>query len=130
MGKVKIVQVVFEKCKDMCTTVGDLAQSVAVEGSVRTLIQASVGAIADTVKAIRLSKLLSKFAEIAHQLVEAVVELLNAVWEKFKRFERDFPAAKKLKDWVNGLNPFKKGRENDRGLPIEADPDLENEEEG
>lgn len=110
VNKVEIVQVVFEKCKDLCTTVETLAQGVAVDGGVCTYIQASMGAIADTLKAIRLSTLLTKCAEIAHQLVEAIIGLLKAVWEKFQIFERDFPAAKKIQNWVNGLNPFKKNK--------------------
>lgn len=92
VGKVDICEHLFGKSKDLCTRVASLSQIVGADANCCAYVQA-VDLVKDMLKVIDLSQLVTKLAEIARRLVEAVVDLMKAAWSKFSLFSGDFQAA-------------------------------------
>ena len=111
VNKGGVVQTTFERIKELCTVVARAAQNVASE-TCCAQIQAGIDSIKAMLQSVRLSNLIKKLAEAAKRLISAIKNLIQVAWEKFQGFSEEFQAAKKIKNWVNGINPMNSTAEN------------------
>jgi phage-related protein len=104
-----------ELCKTMFERVEELSASIAritqafMQQSCCAQMTAVLSEAKNMLRCIRLSTLMQKIAEAARRLIQAIFNLLNMAWSKFKDFLDEFEAAKKIKNFVNSINPLEKG---------------------
>lgn len=101
-----------ELCKKMLERVEELSTSIAritqafMQQSGCAQIQAALSETKNMLRCISLSNLMTKIATAARRLIQAIFNLLSVAWDKFKVLLEQFGAAKKIKNFVNGISPF------------------------
>jgi hypothetical protein len=101
-----------EVCKKMLDRVEELSTSIAritqafMQQSGCAQIQAALSETKNMLRCISLSNLMTKIAKAARRLIQAIFNLLSVAWDKFKVLLEQFGAAKKIKNFVNGISPF------------------------
>jgi ferritin-like metal-binding protein YciE len=105
--KGEVCRTMFEQVKNFAASIARITQ-VFVQQNCCANFQAFVGEASDMIKCIRLSSLISAIATAAKRLIQAMINLIKVAWEKFARLLDEFPAAKKIENFVNGINPLNK----------------------
>lgn len=103
-----VCQDIFGKIKDLAASVARMLQTTVGQGGCCSKVAALVTEAKNMLHCIRLSNLISKFAEIGKKLIMAMVSFLKVAWAGIRNFMEQFGAAKKLQNFVNHLNPVKK----------------------
>lgn len=96
----------FGKIKDLCATVGRLCETFLMDNCCAQ-IQAGIASLKDMKRCLSLSDLIGSLAALGRRLIESFIALIKVAWEKFSHFLEEFQASKKLKNFMNGLNPLK-----------------------
>jgi hypothetical protein len=106
VNKSGVCQTVFEKIKELCASVARLSQNFMMDGCCAQ-IQAGISSLKEMMRCLRLTNIIQALADAGRRMIEAFIDLIKVAWEKFGNFVEEFEAAKKLKTWVDGLNPLK-----------------------
>lgn len=105
INKGSVIQTTFERIKELCAIVARVSQNIVSE-TCCALIQAGIDTATAIFQSLRLSTLIEKLTEAGKRLIDAIKTLISVAWEKFQHFTEEFQAAKKIKNWVNGMNPI------------------------
>ena len=103
--KKSVIESTFQRIKDLCAIVARASQNLVSETCCGQ-IQAGIDTVNALFKSVRLSNLIEKLAEAGKRLLDAVKNLILVAWEKFQGFTEEFQAAKKIKNFINGINPM------------------------
>jgi len=109
VSKTNVCMSLFERIRGLCVQVCDLSQGMEFDGSCWSLMQSGVGGVKDMLRCVSLSKIIIVLSDIARRLAQAIYSLLDVLWGKVRDFLDQFVAAKQIKNWVHGMNPFRKG---------------------
>jgi hypothetical protein len=105
LSKKSVIETTFQRIKELCAIVARASQNMISETCCGQ-IQAGIYAIRAMFQSLRLSKLIEKLTEAGKRLLDAIKNLILVAWEKFQHFTEEFVAAKKIKNFVNGINPM------------------------
>jgi hypothetical protein len=108
VNKGGLCKVMFERVEELSTSIARITQAF-MQQSGCAQIQAAVSEAKNMLRCISLSSLMTKIAEAARRLIQAIFDLLSTAWNKFKDLLEQFGAAKKIKNFVNGIKPFGEG---------------------
>jgi uncharacterized phage infection (PIP) family protein YhgE len=96
----------FERVEELSTSIARITQAF-MQQSGCAQIQAALSETKNMLRCISLSSLMTKIAKAARRLIQAIFNLLSTAWNKFKDLLEQFGAAKKIKNFVNGISPFR-----------------------
>lgn len=105
LSKKSVIETTFQRIKDLCALVARASQNMVSETCCGQ-IQAGIDAVKSMFKSLRLSNLIEKLTEAGKRLLDAIKDLIVVAWEKFQGFAEEFQAGKKIKNFINGINPM------------------------
>jgi hypothetical protein len=87
----------FDRIKELSKKVAEISQSFMVDSCCAQVV-AGISSLSDLKRCLKLSTVITKFADASKRLVEAILEMVEAIKTAFAQFIPQFQAAKKLKN--------------------------------
>ncbi|KAL3941363.1 MAG: hypothetical protein SGARI_000629 [Bacillariaceae sp.] len=87
----------FDRMKELSSKVAEISQSFMVESCCAQVV-AGVSSLSDLKRCLKLSTVITKFADASKRLVDAILEMVEAIKAAFAQFIPQFEAAKKIKN--------------------------------
>eukprot|EP00548_Thalassiothrix_antarctica_P004625 CAMPEP_0194141842 /NCGR_PEP_ID=MMETSP0152-20130528/11218_1 /TAXON_ID=1049557 /ORGANISM="Thalassiothrix antarctica, Strain L6-D1" /LENGTH=337 /DNA_ID=CAMNT_0038840607 /DNA_START=35 /DNA_END=1048 /DNA_ORIENTATION=- len=99
-------QKLFDRIKELTISIATIAQTFQLDGCCAKAKAAAI-AIAEMKKCMQMSKVVSSLADLGQKLIAAILKFINVAWDKLTNSTGEFVAAKKLKNFINVLDPTK-----------------------
>lgn len=106
ISKSEVCQTVFEQIKELSASIARLSQTFMMDNCCAQ-IKAGMSSLKEMMKCLRLTNIIQTLADAGRRMITAFINLIKVAWRKIGDFLEEFPAAKKIKTFVDGLNPLK-----------------------
>jgi hypothetical protein len=91
----RLVDDLFDRIKELAAKVAQIVQAFMMDSCCAQVV-AGVSSLKDLKRSLKLSNIITKFADSCDRLVEAIMELFQVVRGTFAKFIPQFEAAKKI----------------------------------
>jgi hypothetical protein len=91
----RLLDDLFDRIKELASKVAQIVQAFMVDSCCAKVV-AGISSIKDLKRSLKLSNIITKFADSCERLVDAILELFETVKTTFAKFVPQFEAAKKI----------------------------------
>lgn len=93
----RLLDDLFDRIKELAAKVAQIAQAFMMDSCCAQVV-AGISSLKDLKRSLKLSNIITKFADSCQRLVEAILELFETVKTTFAKFIPQFEAAKKIQN--------------------------------